>query len=146
MEIPAYRIDENGFYVGVVILQNERELQEALEDKTLVFDAPPDSLFRSKRENGEWTEGLSEEEIAERMKPQPVPPDLIVERIEGIEALNLDTIEQVVTLYEENLQIKAENAQLKQELIEEKEAHLNTMDAVVQLYEQVLSIEERMNV
>jgi hypothetical protein len=68
MLIQVHRIDSDGFYIEPVLI----EQNDVIEDENIVTVDPPEGLYKPRWLNGEWTEGLSQEEIdAIRNKPQP---------------------------------------------------------------------------
>lgn len=54
----VYRIDSDGFYIEPVIIEDDQIIPS-----DCVELRPLDGLFKGKYTNGEWTEGLSQDEI-----------------------------------------------------------------------------------
>jgi hypothetical protein len=137
-----FLLDDAGAYIGDGFLLNgivyaDYDCKQPLENPKYTDKEIPEGLFSPKQdeETGEWTEGLATEEIAERMKLQPVPPDPRDEKIAELERQNIETMLALTSVYEENLQIKASNQELTQQNIE-------TMLALTDVYEQLLALQQ----
>lgn len=63
----VFRMDQNGFYLEPVIIEDEKNIPV---DCTEI--QPPDGLYKGKFVNGEWVESLTEDEI-NTLKDAPQP-------------------------------------------------------------------------
>ncbi len=70
MLIQVHRIDENGFYLEPVLI----EQGDVVNDENIITVDPPQGLYKPRWVEGEWTEGLSQQEIDELTKPKPLTP------------------------------------------------------------------------
>lgn len=82
MLIQVHRVDENGFYDEPVLIKQD----ELIEEENIITVDPPDGLFHPRWTGTEWIEGLTAQEIEERTKPQPLPPDPVEERMNEMQA------------------------------------------------------------
>ncbi|AMA74010.1 hypothetical protein ACH33_14965 [Aneurinibacillus sp. XH2] len=132
MLIQVHRIDENGFYVEPVLIESEEELYETVtmfeetpEGERVQYTtqqkradimeiAPPEGLFRPRWVEGEWTEGLSQQEIDELTKPKPLTPS----DMELLQQENASLIMKVAALEMQNEQQAQDQAALIMELTE----------------------------
>jgi hypothetical protein len=67
----VYRIDSEGFYIELVILEDDRNCPGDCVELT-----PPGGLYKLKWNGSSWDEGLSQEEIV-AIKNAPVIPSEI---------------------------------------------------------------------
>jgi hypothetical protein len=66
----VFRIDENGFYVEPVLLEKDQEVPNDCSEAI-----PLEGLYKAKFVNGEWVEGLTQEELdtLKNILPEPEP-------------------------------------------------------------------------
>lgn len=66
----VYRLDSDGFYIEPVVIEPHETLPDCIEVR------PPDGLYKAQFIEGEWIEGMSQDEI-EAIKNTPVEPSEI---------------------------------------------------------------------
>jgi len=79
----VFKIDENGYYIGPIIIRKDEEVPEGC-----IEVQPPNGLYRAKWVNDEWVEDMTQEEIeAENNKPkEPTQDELIMLAIADLDA------------------------------------------------------------
>ena len=80
------KIDDYGLFVEDVILESIPKDEEDNPDSRYIDVPVPNGFFHPRWDGEKWVEGLSEEEIKELKKPQPIEPTL-EERLEHTEQL-----------------------------------------------------------
>ena len=94
------KIDENGFFIEDVILEEQpmiEQNEEMILDPHYVSDPVPQGFYHPKWNGTTWVEGATQEEIDELTKPQPHEPT-VEERLEQTEEL-LRTVTMAFTEY-----------------------------------------------
>ena len=107
MLIQVHRIDENGFYLEPVLI----EQGDVVNDENIITVDPPQGLYKPRWVEGEWTEGLTQDEIDKLTKPSELQPNPLADAYEAIIAQEIRLSKQEETI----LQLQAEIKQLKGE-------------------------------
>lgn len=113
-----YRIDNDGYYIEPIVLDAvekpkgdvytdpETNLSYELPPNT-VIDSFPDGLFRPRFLDGKWSEGATEEEIEEWMRPPERPAtevELIAQQVTDQE---LSDMEQWQSITDQEIRLTA---------------------------------------
>lgn len=102
----ASRIDAGGYYLEPELI--EEGVIPADPDVILV--PVPEGLYRPRWAGSEWLEGLSPEELEERMKPQPIVLTPEQERMNRLETDNLSLMLALTQVYEQLIAIETGGA------------------------------------
>lgn len=163
-ELQVYQIDESGRLIDVLMIKQGEILTEQVQigeetvtdeegneikqpiyetrpRQDIIYERPPDGLFKPTWDGTEWVNGLTQEEIdaireqqeqeAREQEKRRQKEAQLVEKAEELERLNIDTMLALTVVFEENLQLKAKNEELEQQ-------NIDTMIALTDVYEQLL--------
>lgn len=112
------RKDEQGFWIEDVILEDNEPIPEDCDT-----DCPPDGFHWPRKVNGQWVEGLTQEEIdARQVPPEPSQTEILQQQVAALEQDKL------------NLQLALAEAVEKQEADK-----LNNQLAIAELIEELVS-------
>lgn len=97
----VYRIDEDGYYIETVVVEGDI----IPIDPDIVHDTPPEGLFHPRWIDDAWVEGLTPQQIADRLAtPAPEQDAVKIARLESELAIatnnNFIALEALTEIYE----------------------------------------------
>lgn len=146
------KIDETGLFLEDVIVEEipmitheDEEGNLTLVPNPLYIATPCEGGFYMPKWNGDiWVEGLTQQEIDD-IKNQPIPVSL-EEKVQQLQEAstmaemdNIVALEGVALVFEENLNLAAENVQLKERLTLAEGDTITALEGMAYMYEELLN-------